>query len=462
MNLVWFRNDLRVDDNPALYQAMEDNAVGTVAVYLLCQQQWDIHGVGVNRRAMIIQALKNLRSQLDRLNVPLLILDAKSFAKVPKLLASLCTSLQVSQLFFNLEHAVNERQRDKQVVEQLNNQTKCIRTVGQSLTAPWEITNQEGGGYKVFSAFARRVYRLLDQSPLVTYPVPEAKSSANRALVDNALSIQLPKIQPSIVFLPDIAESSVLPLLDEFLQSRVQQYAHQRDFPAISGTSKLSTALAVGSLSVRRCYQQAKKTAGNQATSWINELIWRDFYRAVMWHFPKVSQGQAFHSVDRIITWLDSPAALTIWQNGQTGIPIVDAAMKQLVETGWMHNRLRMIVASYLSKNLFMDWRHGEAFFAEHLVDYDFASNNGGWQWCASVGTDAAPYFRVFNPAAQQKKFDPDATFIKRWLPQLANFSARAIHQFEKTPLAGYYSPQVDLKQTRQFAIEQFKLAKAG
>jgi deoxyribodipyrimidine photo-lyase len=173
-----------------------------------------------------------------------------------------------------------------------------------------------------------------------------------------------------------------------------------------------------------------------------------------------VSRGQAFNKVDRAIKWDVSNSAFAAWQRGETGIPIIDAAMKQLVTTGWMHNRLRMVVASYLTKNLFMDWRIGEAFFAEHLFDYDFSSNNGGWQWCASVGTDAAPYFRVFNPASQQKRFDPEAKFIKCWLPQLAQYSAKDIHRFETHPLNNYPPMQVNLKSSRQQAIETFKTAK--
>jgi len=461
INLVWFRNDLRVDDNPALFHSMANASHGTVAVYMLCQQQWEIHSVGINQQALIIKALKNLCQELEQLNVPLLILDAKNFTQVPELMSSLCSSLSVKQLFFNIEYPVNERQRDKEVVDILSGQVDCIRSIGDSLVPPWKIVNGDGNGYKVFSAFARRVRVYLDQNPLVVLPVPKSKTKDNLQLVDDQhLSIELPTILPLVEVMPDISEKNVLQQLNNFVEYDVRAYGETRDIPSIAGTSNLSAAFAIGSVSVQRCFELAQQHAKKDATTWLNELIWRDFYRAVIWHYPDICRGQAFNKVDRAIRWANSNPALEAWQQGKTGIPIVDAAMKQLVTTGWMHNRLRMVVASYLTKNLFMDWRLGETFFAKHLFDYDFASNNGGWQWCASVGTDAAPYFRVFNPASQQKRFDPEAKFIKCWLPKISHHSAKDIQRFETHPLENYSAMQVDLKQTRRQAIEVFKIAK--
>jgi len=444
---------------------MANPSCGTVAVYLLCRQQWDLHGVGINQQALIIQALKNLRKGLEQLNVPLLVLDAKSFAQVPRLISLLCSNLSVERLFFNVEYPVNERQRDIQVVDMLPDQVECIRSVGQSLVPPWEIVNHEGKGYKVFSAFARRVHASLDKKPLLILPAPTPKPKDNYESFDHSLNSQhlpdeLSTIFPIVKVMPDVSEKMVAKQLVKFVDDNVRLYSESRNIPSIAGTSELSAALAIGTISVRRCFEFARRHAKNYAATWLDELIWRDFYRAVMWHYPHVCCGHAFNKIDRAIRWSDSSSAFNAWRRGETGVPIVDAAMKQLVATGWMHNRLRMIVASYLTKNLFIDWRLGEAFFSEHLFDYDFASNNGGWQWCASVGTDAAPYFRVFSPASQQKRFDPQAEFIKRWLPQLAQKSAVDIHRFETHRLQNYCSLQVDLKQSRQQAIEAFKVAK--
>ncbi|TQV84942.1 cryptochrome/photolyase family protein [Aliikangiella coralliicola] len=467
MNLIWFRNDLRVDDNPALHHAVNDKAQQTVAVYLLCQTQWELHNVGNNQRALIACALENLKEKLNGLNIPLLVVDADTFSQVPDILSAICHQFNIQNLYFNVEYPLNERLRDRRVVDVLAGKVKCHRFVADSLVAPWEIVTGERQGYKVYSAFARAVYRNIDQQPVVTYSPPDKLPKENLSLVDfskvsSATSGEPIKVTPTAKRVPDVAEQKMHKKLRVFCKNTIDQYESDRDFPAIEGTSDLSAALAVGTISVRRCYQVAKDVAGEKAHKWIGELIWRDFYRSVIWHFPDICKGRAFNPVDSQLTWSRSIQNELAWQKGETGIPIIDAAMQQLIQTGWMHNRLRMIVASYFTKNLWLDWRKGEAFFAQHLFDYDFASNNGGWQWCASVGTDAAPYFRIFNPQAQQKKFDVDAFFIKQWVPALKSIDAKTIHRFESQEISGYFKPQVDLKLSRKLAIENFKKAKTA
>ncbi len=471
MNLMWFRNDLRVDDNPALFQATADPETPTIAVYLYCNEQWEMHGVGKNQQALINQAIKNLRYSLNQLNISLLILDSQCFKSVPATLKKLTRLLGIEKVFFNMQYPVNERARDKAVVELLQPDVECLRFAGDSLLEPWKVVNGQGEGYKVFSAFARNLYQQLEQSPLLVCDTPKVQSegySINNILERiQSLSVMsdLPEISITADKLPEISEKAAQKQLQQFCHERIQDYDKQRDFPEISGTSGLSSALAVGSISAKYCFVHAKNSTDfvspDAVKKWLNELVWRDFYRAVMWHFPHVCKNQAFLAVDNQIQWSQNQLLLKQWESGETGIPIVDAAMKQLVTTGWMHNRLRMVVASYLSKNLWLDWRLGESFFAQHLFDYDFASNNGGWQWSASVGTDAVPYFRVFNPQSQQKRFDPEARFIKKWIPQLSRKEGKLIHQFETKPLDGYPQPQVDLKASRQLAIEAFKQAKA-
>jgi len=463
MNLVWFRNDLRVNDNPALSAALEDKNERVVAVYCLCIGQWSQHGMGANQQSLILQAVNLLEASLKKLNIPLVILNPNVFDNVPMALLKLSQQLNVSSLYFNMEYPLFERRRDKSVVELLEGQVACHRKVAQSLVAPWEIVNADGGGYKVFSAYARKVHVHLDANPPFSplKPVPRAADNLQLAAIEGAMSV-LPAIEQTAELAPVVDEASVINQLENFCDEKVSQYKQQRDYPAITGTSEISSALAIGTVSVVRCYQTATQTGVTNSSTWVNELIWRDFYRSVMWNYPHVCKGQAFRPVDKSIRWSNNQQQLEAWKNAETGIPIIDAAMTQLNQTGWMHNRLRMIVASYLTKNLFFDWRQGEAYFAEQLFDFDFASNNGGWQWSASVGTDAAPYFRVFNPASQQKKFDSQADFIKQWLPQLSEYSAKAIHQFETVQLAGYCAPQVDLKTSRKFAIESFKQARVA
>ena len=213
--------------------------------------------------------------------------------------------------------------------------------------------------------------------------------------------------------------------LRDFCRERVQDYDRKRDIPGEPGTSRLSAALAIGLLSPRQCLArlQAEQETANESASgphvWLSELIWREFYQHVAFHFPRVVKGRAFKEETDAIRWRDDEADFQAWCEGRTGFPIVDAGMRQLKQTGWMHNRLRMITASFLVKDLHIDWRRGERYFMSQLIDGEFASNNGGWQWAASTGTDAAPYFRVFNPTTQGKRFDPEGHFIRQYVPEL-------------------------------------------
>ncbi|NVJ61971.1 MAG: deoxyribodipyrimidine photo-lyase [Gammaproteobacteria bacterium] len=457
-HLVWFKNDLRVDDNPALHHACLSKDDRVCAVYLLAEEQWEQHGVGNNQQSLIIQAVKELQSRLESLNIPLIIRSVGDFKQSAKALKSIGEQLEATDLHFNVEYAVNERARDKQVVEALESSVKCHRYVADSLVAPWEVETKTGQPFKVFTPYSKACYAYLSSNPVDVFEVP-SKRSGNKLKV-TIESDSLPKIKPDADKLPAISEQAVKTRLTQFCNDCLSDYDQQRDFPAIDGTSQLSSALAIGTLSVRRCYLQAKTSTTKGAKVWISELLWRDFYRAVMWHFPRVGRGKGFLEVDSKIKWNTSSKDFESWKNGETGIPIVDAAMKQLNTTGWMHNRLRMIVASFLTKNLWIDWRKGEHYFAQKLFDFDYASNNGGWQWSASVGTDAAPYFRVFNPASQGLRFDEKSEFIKYWLPDLREKTAADIHKFENQSFKNYPKPMVNLKQSRQSAIEQFKHAK--
>ncbi len=253
-----------------------------------------------------------------------------------------------------------------------------------------------------------------------------------------------------------------------FCAEAIDGYAEQRDFPALPGTSQLSAYLAAGVLSVRQCLHaalaanQGEFASGNAGVvTWINELLWRDFYSHILVGYSKVSRNRAFKPETEALPWRDAPEDLLAWQQGRTGFPIIDAAMRQLLATGWMHNRLRMVVAMFLTKNLLIDWREGERFFMQHLIDGDLAANNGGWQWSASTGTDAVPYFRIFNPISQSQRFDPQGDFIRYWLPELKHLSNKDIHQakqlgglFERND---YPQPIVDLSSSRKRALNAFK-----
>src|SRR5574343_1443916 len=274
----------------------------------------------------------------------------------------------------------------------------------------------------------------------------------------------------------DLAELGIQPgmsgaraLWEDFADSRIEHYANRRDFPAIKGVSYLSVHLRFGTISIRELVRHALAV---KADAWLNELIWRDFYFMILDHFPHIV-GHAFKPEYEAIRWADRPEAFAAWCPGRTGYPLVYAAMRQFNHCGWMHNRLRMVVASFLTKDLCIDWRLGERYFAEQLNDFDLSANNGGWQWAASTGCDAQPYFRIFNPVSQSEKFDAEGKFIKRYLPQLAGLGPKAIHApWQAKPLelaeAGvrlgvdYPLPVVDHDEARQRTLARFAAARGG
>lgn len=233
----------------------------------------------------------------------------------------------------------------------------------------------------------------------------------------------------------DAGEESALKKLSEFAASKIQKYKEKRDFPSIQGTSELSPYLSLGILSAKTCLNEALKAnngkfdGGNENVAcWISEICWREFYRTILFHFPRVCMNQPFNLQTKRVEWLYDEQQFNAWKEGRTGYPIVDAGMRQLKATGYMHNRLRMITAMFLTKHLLMNWQLGEAYFMSMLVDGDFSSNNGGWQWSASTGTDSQPYFRVFNPKLQSERFDKDGIYIKKWVPELKKLSSKQIH----------------------------------
>jgi deoxyribodipyrimidine photo-lyase len=255
--------------------------------------------------------------------------------------------------------------------------------------------------------------------------------------------------------------------LKAFVKRGLEEYKRRRDNPGVEGTSTLSPFLAAGAVSVRQCLAAAMGDAespedlGEGAACWVSELVWREFYIHVMAGYPRVCMHRAFLPATERVRWRDDPTGFEAWCLGRTGIPMVDAGMRQLEATGWMHNRVRMVTAMFLTKNLLIDWRRGEQWFMRHLVDWFLASNNGGWQWSASTGTDAAPYFRVFNPVSQGKKFDPEGEYVRRWVPELRGIEGAAVHEpWELPPLErgriDYPGPIVDLKASRQRAIDAF------
>ena len=470
--LVWFRSDLRTHDHIPLTTAARRATRGVVGVFVCSPSQWVEHGWGPSKGEFIRRHLGPLRESLEALNIPLRIVTADRFDDTPGVLDALCTELEIDEVHFGREYEVNERRRDERVTDALEARGVRVQThTDRVLFDPGEVRTQQGGWYSVFSPFKRACYRLWDEE---APPREEGAIKAQPAMVceSDALPDSFPGLEPSEdeparADLWAAGEDEANRRLDEFLDARIAGYKDQRDAPAVHGTSVLSPYLAAGSISIRRCTARALELNAGKPDSkqkgishWISELVWREFYQHVLVGYPRVCKGRAFREDFEHVPWRDDPQGVAAWKAGRTGVPLVDAAMRQLNQTGWMHNRCRMVVAMFLSKNLLVDWRIGEMYFLRRLVDADFGSNNGGWQWSASTGTDAAPYFRIQNPVSQSQRHDPEGEYIRRFVPELAGVEGKAVHEPHTAGLFSdldYPEPIVDLKATRQRAIDVFR-----
>ena len=469
MILIWLRADLRTMDNPALHAACEmarctDEPV--TALYILSAAQWRVHGYGAARVDFERRGLVALAAELAALNVALKIIDVPLFGDAPQAISAFCTANRVTAVFANRQYEWNETVRDRAVHVALK---KIDLTVNwshdQCLVAPDAVKTGDGRFYSVFTPYKRNVLSQLSDAPPQLFPQPARVAAVNPLIAD-----AVPETFGDYAPMPHLnddwqaGETAAMTQVERFCEDDIGVYKTARDFPAQQRTSGLAAHLAIGSISPRQCWHTAQrsllhhKNAHGDVETWISELIWRDFYRHVMVGFPRVSRNQPYKLETRRIEWRSDDEAFEKWCNGQTGYPIIDAAMRCLNQTNWMHNRLRMIVSMFLVKDLLIDWRRGEAYFAKQLIDFDLASNNGGWQWSASTGNDAVPYFRIFNPALQSQKFDPQGEFIKEWLPELRHLSAKKIHApHEQGELNGYPEPMVNHSEARLRTLAIFK-----
>lgn len=466
--LLWFRNDLRIHDNTALSAAMQ--AGPTVAVFLLSPAQWHAHDDAACKVDFILRNLAELKQQLATLNVPLLIRSCDYWHDAQHVISELCQQLSISAVHVNTEYGIHESQRDAATGVALVDQGILFHSHhDQLLFKPGSILTQSSTYFKVFSQFRKVCYQQLHSAIPASVATPSAQAALNISSDDVPSHLtEFTPIATEQQALWPAGEQAAQQRLKRFAAGAIDGYLEQRDLPAQPGTSQLSPYLVAGVVSIRQCLHaalaanQGEFSSGKQGViTWVNELLWREFYTHILVGYPKVSRNRAFKPETEMLAWRDSEKDLLAWQQGRTGFPIIDAAMRQLLATGWMHNRLRMIVAMFLTKNLLIDWRAGERFFMQHLIDGSLAANNGGWQWSASTGTDAVPYFRIFNPVSQSKKFDPNGDFIRRWIPELKHLSAKEIHQPKLLSglfgTADYPKPIVDLSSSRDRALAAFK-----
>lgn len=467
MQLIWFRQDLRIHDHAALWHATQQGPC--IALAVLSPEQWQLHQDARIKTDFYLRRLKYLKQQLQQLNIPLIILNIPLWENLASEILNLCQTLKIENLHANIEVGVNELERDAQVQQLLEQRQIRIELYHDRTLFPLSsIRNQSNQPYQVYSAFKKKCYERLILDAPTCYPEIETQDPIQ-------LSTKLPNVDLekfSADYMVEHAaqlwpaeDRTALDLLDDFIEDKMAHYKTDRDLPAVDGTSRLSPYLNIGVISVRQCMQALFQDGYFQIEdvgqqTWLDELLWREFYLQTLFDFPRVSKHQPFKQNTNKIQWRNAPEDLAAWQQGQTGIPIVDAGMRQMLATGWMHNRVRMITAMFLCKNLLIDWRLGESWFMQHLIDGDLAANNGGWQWCASTGMDAVPYFRIFNPVSQSLKFDPNGDYIRQWVPELAHLDAKSIHEpYAKNPdlELDYPKPIVDLKASRVRAIEAFK-----
>jgi len=466
-SLVWFRSDLRTRDNTALSHACARSDDGVIAVFAICPKQWAAHDWGSMKVDFVLRNVRALEESLAALNIPLKLIKTDHFEGVPRAMLRLAKHHGCHALFFNEEYEVNERRRDVEVTRLLEEDDIAVKTyTDQVILDIRMIRTNAGGWYSKFTPFKRKWLSMLEEDGL-----PEIRPKPRRQKrlpiesdeVPNAIRGFKGHTRPDLW---DAGEAAARRRLKNFVAKRIDSYDEARDFPAMEGTSGLSPYLATGVLSPRACLEAAivanegKASGGSEGVAtWISELIWREFYRHILIGFPRICMNRPFLESTAGIPWRQDEQLFRAWCEGRTGFPIVDAAMRQLAKTGWMHNRLRMIVAMFLTKDLFNDWRWGEAHFMRHLVDGDFASNNGGWQWSASTGTDAAPYFRVFNPYSQSRRYGPDGEFIRRYVPELASLTGDAVHEPDEAQAreAGYPMAIVDRTRTRDRVIKAFR-----
>ncbi len=467
MNAVWLRNDLRLDDNPALYFAIEDAKKKTIPVcviYCVTPSQWQQHNEAGAKIGFKSSVLTDLQNRLKRLDIALHLITAPQFDDCANAIVEFANTHHINSLWFNSEIPLDEQKRDASVKAALSSQGIETRSFqGDFLVAPDLLRTKQGGIYKVFTPWYKAWLQQLDdqQQPLPTPTIDKPLNS-----VTDLNEITLPGAEPFRDDLWPANEQTAFERATVFCDEKIHRYLESRDIPSVNGTSTLSPYFASGVISARRClkiiqdsYLAHGTTASWRSDPWLREIAWREFYRYLMLNFPDLSRNKPFKPHTELLQWESNPDLVEAWKQGNTGFPIIDAAMRQLNQTGWMHNRLRMLSASFFTKLMLEHWSKGETHFMRLLLDGDFASNNGGWQWSASTGCDASPWFRVFNPTRQSEKFDAEGRFIRKFIPELVDLDNKSIHNPspQQREQWGYPAPIIDYASARERVLERFR-----
>lgn len=455
--IVWFRNDLRLSDNAALSHASSQN------YHILFLYIYDPnYHIGAAAQWFLHQALASLAKDIKDKYKTNLIIESGNPQQV---LEKVAKQYKIESIFWNRVYEPYTMQRDSAIKKHFQDKQFTVKSFNSSLLIePGQFKNLSGSYYKVFTPFWKNCLKQIENTNLAvtnidsiqTIQIPEDPTNNLNQL---GLEPSKPNWAKGWDNIYKVSESRAQTICEDFIQQKVHNYKIERDHPNKPATSGLSPYLHFGLISPKQIYLQTLSVANNDSVQqFISEIGWREFSYYLLYHFPKLANTN-FNSKFNKFAWENNPDHLKKWQTGKTGYPIVDAGMRQLWQTGWMHNRVRMIVASFLTKNLLIDWRLGAEWFSECLVDADLAANSASWQWVAGSGADSAPYFRIFNPISQSQKFDPQGDYLRRWLPELKDLNAKEIHI--PTIRKNYPEPIVDLKISRQRALDNYQLLKS-
>ena len=471
ISLVWLRRDLRLHDHAALCHALKSSRAVHVA-FVFDTGILDALPSRRDRRVEFIHgSVAALQREFEAQGATLHVLHGPAEKKLPEL----AHALKAQAVFCNRDYEPAAMQRDEAVAQTLAGEGIAFHAFkDQVIFEQDEVLTQGGKPYGVFTPYKQAWLKKLDAFYLRPYPVHDyldrlAKSPPVAMPTLAEIGFERTNLHELGI---QSGEGGARALFGDFL-GRINQYREARDYPAVKGPSYLSVHLRFGTISIRELVATAQGIGGAGAETWLSELVWREFYQQILWHHPRVADGRCYKPEFDAIDWPNPAGHFEAWCEARTGYPLVDAAMRQLNQTGYMHNRLRMVAASFLAKDLLVDWRLGERYFADQLIDFDLAANSGGWQWAASVGCDVQPWFRIFNPVTQSEKFDPQGKFIRRYLPELAKLPDKYIHAPWTMPAKvlaecgivigrDYPAPMVEHKLQREKALALYKAASAN